>query len=84
MSRAMLPARIVLAALLLAAASPAWAQATSDQRERARAVAKACRADAQKFCKGVEPGGGRLLACLQGHETEISASCRTTLKGGKQ
>ncbi len=84
MSRAMLPAGIVLAALLVAAASPAWAQATSDQRERARAVAKACRADAQKFCKGVEPGGGRLLACLQAHETELSANCRTMLKGGKQ
>jgi len=84
MIRAMMPARIVLAALLLAAASPAWAQATSDQRQRARAVAKACRADAQKFCQGVEPGGGRLLACLQARDTELSANCRTTLKGMKQ
>lgn len=72
----------VISVLLLVAAVPAFAQATSDRKERARAAAKACRADAGKFCQGIQPGGGRLQACLKAHEAELSASCRDTLKGG--
>lgn len=73
-----------MAALLLVVAGQAAAQATPEQKERARAVARACRADAQKFCRGIEPGGGRLLTCLKGREAELSAGCRDALKGGNR
>ncbi len=76
--------RSIAIVVLLFAAGPALAQATPEQKERARAVAKSCRADAQKFCRGVQPGGGRLLACLKGHEADLSAACRNTLKEGSQ
>jgi hypothetical protein len=35
-----------------------------------------CADDIEKHCKEIKPGGGRLLNCLQSHETELSASCR--------
>jgi hypothetical protein len=35
-----------------------------------------CADDIEKYCKGIKPGGGRLLNCLKAHETEISESCR--------
>lgn len=73
---------VVMSVLLLA--TPALAQATPEQKERARTVAKACQADARKFCQGIQPGGGRLLACLKGHGAELSAACRNMLNGDGQ
>jgi len=35
-----------------------------------------CADDIDKFCKGIRPGGGRLLNCLKSHETELTESCR--------
>jgi hypothetical protein len=45
----------------------------------ADASSQACRADAQKVCAGTKPGGGRLLACLQQHEAELSSGCKAAL-----
>lgn len=44
----------------------------------------ACRADVQKFCKDVKPGGGRVIQCLAQHESELSAPCRSRMAKGKQ
>ena len=35
-----------------------------------------CADDIDKFCKGIRPGGGRLLNCLKSHETDLTESCR--------
>lgn len=40
---------------------------------------QACRADAQKVCAGVQPGGGRVLDCLTQHEAELSPDCKAAL-----
>jgi len=40
----------------------------------------ACRDDAKNFCKGVQPGGGRILDCLKDHYKEISDSCYQALQ----
>jgi hypothetical protein len=37
---------------------------------------KACKADLEKACPGIEPGQGRILACLQGKTDELSQACK--------
>ena len=35
-----------------------------------------CAADLDQFCSEVEAGEGRLLACLEDHDVEVSARCK--------
>ena len=37
---------------------------------------KACKADLEKICPGVQPGQGRILACLQGKTDQLSSACK--------
>ena len=45
------------------------------EREKARDFVKACKPDAEKFCKDVKPGKGLIIRCLKQHQTELSADC---------
>lgn len=47
---------------------------------QAQSANRACRADFAKFCKGVTPGEGRVLACLRQHQDQISADCKASLE----
>jgi hypothetical protein len=65
-----------------AAASPAMAQSQPDlsqvspqMRSEALALMRLCRSDYDRLCAGVQPGGGRILACLQNYASDLSASC---------
>ena len=40
----------------------------------------ACYTDYQKFCAKVEPGDGRIKACLAVHKNELSERCTTALR----
>ncbi|HEY5993626.1 MAG TPA: cysteine rich repeat-containing protein [Gallionellaceae bacterium] len=42
----------------------------------AKEANKPCAEDAQKFCKGVEPGEGRIVKCMKQHENELSPACK--------
>lgn len=49
---------------------------------------RVCSTDIEKFCKGVEPGEGRIARCLEGRTTELTPACadethfiKTKLKG---
>lgn len=53
------------------------ASAAADQR----AAMQVCRADAQKLCAGVSPGGGRIVACLRENESKLSPGCQAQLGG---
>jgi hypothetical protein len=44
-------------------------------RSEAIALMRACRSDYDRLCAGVQPGGGRVLACLQNHVSQLSAAC---------
>ena len=43
---------------------------------RAEEGARPCKADIEKFCKDVKPGGGRIIDCLKAHESELAADCK--------
>ncbi len=43
-------------------------------------VKEACKQDAQTLCKGIQPGGGRIAACLKQHKDEVSAECKEAIK----
>ena len=44
-----------------------------------RAVAKACAADIKTQCAGVQPGEGRIKACIKGHFKDLSEPCQAVL-----
>jgi hypothetical protein len=39
-----------------------------------------CKSDVARLCPGVEPGGGRIVACLKEHKMEMSVGCAKALK----
>ena len=39
-----------------------------------------CKADAERICPGITPGGGKLIGCLKEHKDEVSIGCAKTLK----
>ena len=44
----------------------------------------ACGQDFQRFCTGVQPGGGRIIQCLLARRGALSAPCRSVLVAGAQ
>lgn len=44
-----------------------------------RSAIQACRADAAALCAGVQPGGGRIAACLRENEAKVSEGCKARL-----
>jgi Golgi apparatus protein 1 len=45
----------------------------------ARAAEGACQADIDKLCQGVQPGEGRILACLKTNKAQVSKPCQAKL-----
>ena len=58
-----------------AAAAPAGAMPKAPAAN-AVVMLRACRRDLITHCKGVQPGGGRELACLAAHENELTVRCK--------
>ena len=70
--------KLTFAAIVVAVAlsGPASAQ-SSDPRG-------ACKADYDKFCAGIAPGGGRVVACLTEKRDQLSATCKSVLDNRKK
>jgi hypothetical protein len=49
-------------------------------RQRANVLRHACGVDFQAYCHGVQPGGGRALACLMEHQDTLSPGCQKALQ----
>lgn len=43
----------------------------------------ACKADYDKFCAGLAPGGG-IVACLNGKRDQLSTTCKAALDSRKK
>jgi len=55
--------------------SPACRQDLAQAAQRAREIHEKCQGDVWLFCQGIQPGQGRILACLKSHEAELSPPC---------
>jgi hypothetical protein len=66
--------RIILttAALLCVSGAATAQELTAAQRD-------ACMGDFEKYCKGVTPGGGRIIACLAKQTDKLTPACKTVL-----
>jgi hypothetical protein len=41
--------------------------------------ARPCKADEAKLCAGIQPGGGRIAACMKQHKDDLSPACKQQL-----
>ena len=65
--------------------SPACQSEMKRVEERIEQVKEECGADAKKFCQGIKPGQGRILACLKSHQSELAPACAAEFqRGGKR
>ena len=69
-------ASCLLLSLTVFSVSPATAAQSAPTGDQLAAVRAACADDAQKFCATVQPGGGRIVACLKEHKDSLSDKCR--------
>ncbi|MGO9994810.1 MAG: cysteine rich repeat-containing protein [Steroidobacteraceae bacterium] len=65
-----------LTLLLVCCAASATHYALADDAAALAALRAGCATDAQKLCAGVQPGGGRILACLKEHKDALSDQCK--------
>ena len=70
--------RIVLTAALLCGSTAVYAQ------EMTAAQRNACMGDYEKYCKGVEPGGGRIIACLAKESDKLTPACKKVLAAAEK
>jgi hypothetical protein len=69
-------ASCLLLSLTIFSVSPATAAQSAPTGDQLAAIRAACADDAQKFCATVQPGGGRIVACLKEHKDSLSDKCR--------
>lgn len=70
---------VATTALLLPNAANAQTQVPLEMKKKAMAIAEVCRADFDRLCGDVRPGGGRILACMESHGQDLTAQCRAQL-----
>jgi hypothetical protein len=68
---------LVAGTVLLLSTSGALAQ--QKMGAGARAVLQTCKPDIARFCSQVQPGQGRIKACMKEHVHELSDPCKEAL-----
>ncbi|ACB97325.1 cysteine rich repeat-containing protein [Beijerinckia indica] len=69
----------ITAAALLAVFAARPNAALAQMPAQAQALQQICRGDYTRLCSGVQPGGGRILTCLQSHLGELTSACQKAL-----
>lgn len=72
--------RASLLFLLLAEPISALAGGPPMTQDELKALKTYCKADVERICPTVEPGGGRIKACLMAHKEQISVGCAEALQ----
>lgn len=68
---------MLIAALLCVPGSAYSQDLTAEQRS-------ACMGDYEKFCKGVAPGGGRIIACPSKSSDKLTPECKKVLTAAEK
>ncbi len=76
MNRSPLIRILALAGLLATTAS----YAAEANKKGGSELAAACGQDIKTLCPGIEPGDGRIAACLKEHRRKLSAGCKDAIK----
>jgi hypothetical protein len=76
--RALIRGMLLAAVLMPLGLRPASAQAEDIFRQ----LIIHCRADAAELCSDVEPGGGRIAACLYSRIDDLSPRCHRAMRDG--
>jgi hypothetical protein len=63
---------VLITAFLLVSQSAFTQELTAEQRN-------ACMGDYEKYCKGTQPGGGRIIACLSKSSGKLTPACKKVL-----
>ena len=73
--------KLLLAACAIIAitAGAAVAQDRPQAHSAAGGPRIACKADVDKLCAGVQPGGGRVRDCMKAHRDQLSDACKTAI-----
>jgi Cysteine rich repeat len=66
----MLKNLLVVSSIMLLSATSGMAQS---------AATKACAGDVKSQCAGIQPGDGRIKACIKSHFNDVSAPCQAVL-----
>jgi hypothetical protein len=82
MSRFTVAAACFLMLLPLAVSGPT-AQAQQPTQVQEQEGFAYCKADLQRLCQGIQPGGGRLMQCLKANENNLSVGCAKELQSMK-
>ena len=65
--------------LLISATMPAFAQGQGLEAE-IQALKTYCKPDIERLCPNVEPGGGRIKACLMAQKEQLTVGCAQALQ----
>jgi hypothetical protein len=67
----------------LAELSPGCSSFQQLTKERIAKFIQACDADIEKLCKDVDPGSGRVAACLKAKQAELSPACKAEFQASR-
>ena len=60
--------------------TPGCQEIVKGAREKMAEFQKACGKDAKTLCKGISPGQGRILACLESRKADLSPKCQALVR----
>ena len=60
--------------------SPECRGAMEAGKKKVKEASDACREDAEKFCAGIQPGGGRIAICLKQNLESLSPACKQVME----
>jgi hypothetical protein len=68
----------------MAQLSPSCKARAAQMQELLKEVHQACEEDIHFLCDGIQPGGGRIAACLKQSAGEVSAGCKARIAEARQ